>query len=53
MSDHEAIVELEDVLEDIQGYFEVRGWKPNKVEKINVYNRNHTIYVYTMPPVKQ
>jgi SAM-dependent methyltransferase len=33
--------------------FEVRGWKPTKVEKINVLNRDHTIYLYTMPPVKQ
>jgi cyclopropane fatty-acyl-phospholipid synthase-like methyltransferase len=33
--------------------FEVRGWKPTKIEKINAYNRHHTIYVYTMPPEKQ
>ena len=33
--------------------FEVRGWKPTKIEKIHAYNRNHTIYVYTMPPEKQ
>lgn len=26
--------------------FEVRGWKPSKVDKIHLYNRNHTIYVY-------
>jgi hypothetical protein len=26
MSDHEAVVELEDSLEEIQAYFEVRGW---------------------------
>ena len=32
--------------------FEVRGWKPTKVEKINSHNRNHTIYLYTMPPEK-
>ena len=32
--------------------FEVRGWKPSKVEKINSHNRNHTIYLYTMPPIK-
>jgi SAM-dependent methyltransferase len=32
--------------------FAVRGWKPTKVEKINAHNRNHTIYLYTMPPVK-
>jgi SAM-dependent methyltransferase len=33
--------------------FQVPGWKPTKVEKINAYNRNHTIYLYTMPPEKQ
>jgi cyclopropane fatty-acyl-phospholipid synthase-like methyltransferase len=33
--------------------FEVRGWKPNKVEKINSHNRNHVIYLYTMPPQKK
>jgi SAM-dependent methyltransferase len=33
--------------------FEVRGWKPAKVEKINSHNRNHTIYLYTMPPEKR
>jgi len=32
--------------------FQVRGWKPTKVEKVNSHNRNHTIYLYTMPPVK-
>ncbi|MEJ7606805.1 MAG: class I SAM-dependent methyltransferase [Bryobacteraceae bacterium] len=32
--------------------FEVRGWKPSRIEKLHVYNRDHTIYVYTMPPVK-
>jgi cyclopropane fatty-acyl-phospholipid synthase-like methyltransferase len=32
--------------------FEVRGWKPTKVEKINSHNRNHTIYLYTMPPAR-
>ena len=29
--------------------FEVRGWKPAKVEKINAFNRNHTIYLYELP----
>lgn len=29
--------------------FEVRGWKPSKVEKIRAFNRNHTIYVYELP----
>lgn len=33
--------------------FEVPGWKPVKVEKIHSYNRNHTIYLYQMPPVRQ
>ncbi|HYP14503.1 MAG TPA: class I SAM-dependent methyltransferase [Bryobacteraceae bacterium] len=32
--------------------FAVRGWKPNKVEKIESFNRHHTIYLYTMPPLK-
>ncbi|MBI1898495.1 MAG: class I SAM-dependent methyltransferase [Acidobacteria bacterium] len=30
--------------------YEIRGWKPVKVEKIEVYKRPHTIYVYVMPP---
>jgi SAM-dependent methyltransferase len=29
--------------------FEVRGWKPSKVEKIHAFNRNHTIYLYEIP----
>lgn len=29
--------------------FEVRGWKPARVEKIHAFNRNHTIYVYEVP----
>jgi protein-L-isoaspartate O-methyltransferase len=33
--------------------FEVRGWKPNKVEKMKAYNRTHTIFLYQMPPEKQ
>ena len=33
--------------------FEVRGWKPAKVEKMKAYNRTHTIFVYTMPPEKK
>lgn len=33
--------------------FEVRGWKPSKVEKINAFNRNHTIYLYEMPGAKK
>lgn len=26
--------------------FEIRGWKPDRVEKLNVAGRPHTIYVY-------
>jgi protein-L-isoaspartate O-methyltransferase len=33
--------------------FEVRGWKPAKVEKMKAYNRTHTIFLYTMPPEKK
>lgn len=33
--------------------FQVRGWKPNRIEKIDFYNRPHTIYVYEMPPTKK
>jgi cyclopropane fatty-acyl-phospholipid synthase-like methyltransferase len=33
--------------------FEVRGWKPAKVEKINAFNRNHTIYLYEIPGAKK
>jgi cyclopropane fatty-acyl-phospholipid synthase-like methyltransferase len=29
--------------------FEIRGWKPTKVEKIQAYNRDHTIYLYQVP----
>jgi SAM-dependent methyltransferase len=29
--------------------FEMRGWSPVKVDKIYVYNRNHTIYLYQVP----
>jgi len=29
--------------------FEIRGWKPVKVDKIDAYNRNHTIYLYQVP----
>lgn len=30
--------------------FEVRGWKPNRVELIEAYNRPHKVYIYEMPP---
>jgi len=29
--------------------FEVRGWKPSKVEKIQAFNRNHVIFLYEVP----
>lgn len=32
--------------------FEIRGWKPMRVETCRVYNRNHKIYVYQMPQKK-
>ncbi|HUS07932.1 MAG TPA: class I SAM-dependent methyltransferase [Bryobacteraceae bacterium] len=32
--------------------FAVRGWRPQRIEKIEIYNRPHTIYVYEMPPVR-
>ncbi len=33
--------------------FEVRGWKPAKVEKMKAYNRTHTIFLYHDAPVKK
>ena len=30
--------------------FQIRGWKPAKVERALAHNREHTIYVYRMPP---
>ncbi len=32
--------------------FEIRGWKPTRVETCMVNNRQHRIYVYVMPPAK-
>jgi precorrin-6B methylase 2 len=32
--------------------FEVRGWKPAKVEKMKAYNRTHSIFLYLMPVKK-
>lgn len=29
--------------------FKVRGWKPSKVEKVELHNHPYTIYVYEMP----
>lgn len=32
--------------------YEIMGWKPARVDKVAVYQRAHTIYVYRMPPVE-
>ena len=32
--------------------FEIEGWKPRKVEKIMVYQRPHSIYVYRISAKK-
>jgi cyclopropane fatty-acyl-phospholipid synthase-like methyltransferase len=32
--------------------FQIRGWKPERVETVEATNRTHTIYVYVMPPKK-
>ena len=32
--------------------YEIMGWKANQQESIESYKRNHTIYVYRMPPQK-
>jgi predicted RNA methylase len=29
--------------------FQIRGWKPAKVERVLAHNREHTIYIYRMP----
>ncbi|HYO80920.1 MAG TPA: class I SAM-dependent methyltransferase [Bryobacteraceae bacterium] len=29
--------------------FEIRGWKPVKVERIMAFNRDHTIFLYLIP----
>lgn len=29
--------------------FQIRGWKPVRVERVLAHNREHTIYVYRMP----
>ena len=36
----------------ISHQFKVRGWEPTRVEKVDVLNHSHTIYVYEMPPKK-
>jgi predicted RNA methylase len=30
--------------------YPIVGWKPSRVEKVDVLNRPHTIYLYRMPP---
>jgi cyclopropane fatty-acyl-phospholipid synthase-like methyltransferase len=32
--------------------FRIRGWKPARVETVRASNRDHTIYLYVMPPRK-
>jgi len=32
--------------------YEIMGWRPDRVEKIMVHQRAHTIYVYRMPPTE-
>ncbi len=32
--------------------FQIRGWKPERIETVQATNRTHTIYVYVMPPQK-
>lgn len=32
--------------------YEIQGWRPVQVEKAEALRRNHTIYVYKMPPQK-
>ncbi len=33
--------------------YEIRGWKPLRVEEAEAFKRKHKIYVYEMPPQKQ
>ncbi len=33
--------------------YEIMGWKPERVEKILAHQREHTIYVYRMPPAEK
>jgi len=32
--------------------YEIMGWRPDRVDKVTVYQRAHTIYVYRMPPTE-
>jgi SAM-dependent methyltransferase len=33
--------------------YEIMGWKPDRIEKVTVHQRPHTIYVYQIPPTEQ
>ena len=32
--------------------YEIMGWKPDRIDRVMVYQRAHTIYVYRMPPTE-
>jgi len=32
--------------------YEIMGWRPDRFEKVTVYQRPHTIFVYRMPPTE-
>lgn len=33
--------------------YQIRGWVPTKLERVHAHNREHTLYVYEMPPRKK
>ena len=33
--------------------YQIRGWKPARVEKVEAHKREHVLYIYEMPPQKQ
>jgi precorrin-6B methylase 2 len=33
--------------------FQIPGWQPAQVERIDILHRKHTIYLYEMPPAKE
>jgi SAM-dependent methyltransferase len=33
--------------------YEIMGWKPNRIEKVMVHRRPHTLYLYKMPPITE
>jgi len=33
--------------------YQIRGWIPSKIEKVEAFKREHTLYVYQMPPTKK